>query len=399
MHDQPHRESVATCKCRTYVCTLQDHRYARKGVKPVVEDPQGDKAKKVWLISDAAGTAEAVREVAGERVEVDVPLTHTNYTAYEILCDLLPVGMTVPSSFEGVGHIAHINLKDEQHKYRFLIGKVILDKNPAIKTVVNKLGTIGSEFREFQFELLAGVPEYKATVRQHSCTFTFNYDKVYWNSRLQTEHTRLVEIIGKDDILADVMAGVGPFAVPAAKKGIRVFSNDLNPESYAAMVQNAAANGVAKRCTCSNLDGRVFVRNMRDLLLTEATEEGRAFLQGNGDVHFSMNLPATAVEFLDAFRDWGPEAASSRAVIHVYCFSSAVDFKADALRMAQEHLGSTLAAQIAEPSVHHVRNVAPKKEMCCVSFRLASLDASRKRKRADGDDHPDSSDSKHSRTT
>jgi tRNA (guanine37-N1)-methyltransferase len=49
----------------------------------------------------------------------------------------------------------------------------------------------------------------------------------------QTEHTRIVSTLdAKTHIVADMMCGIGPFAVPAAKKGCRVYANDLNPESY-----------------------------------------------------------------------------------------------------------------------------------------------------------------------
>ena len=40
------------------------------------------------------------------------------------------------------------------------------------------------------------------------------------------------------------MAGVGPFAVPAAKKGCSVFGNDLNPESVKWMEVNRVKNKV-----------------------------------------------------------------------------------------------------------------------------------------------------------
>ena len=40
------------------------------------------------------------------------------------------------------------------------------------------------------------------------------------------------------------MAGVGPFAVPAAKKGCSVFGNDLNPESVKWMEINRVKNKV-----------------------------------------------------------------------------------------------------------------------------------------------------------
>ena len=45
----------------------------------------------------------------------------------------------MPSSFETVGHIAHLNIRDELIPYKHLIGQVILDKNLNIRTVVNKV--------------------------------------------------------------------------------------------------------------------------------------------------------------------------------------------------------------------------------------------------------------------
>jgi tRNA (guanine37-N1)-methyltransferase len=37
-----------------------------------------------------------------------------------------------------VGHIAHLNLRDEQLPYKGLIGQVLLDKVKTVKTVINK---------------------------------------------------------------------------------------------------------------------------------------------------------------------------------------------------------------------------------------------------------------------
>lgn len=46
--------------------------------------------------------------------------------------------------------------------------------------------------------------------------------QVYWNSRLEKEHQRLVDEFRPGQVVADVMAGIGPFAIPAAKKGCTV---------------------------------------------------------------------------------------------------------------------------------------------------------------------------------
>lgn len=52
---------------------------------------------------------------------------------------LLPAGVDAPTSFETVGHIAHVNLRAEQLPHRQLIGAVLLDKNPQLRTIVNKV--------------------------------------------------------------------------------------------------------------------------------------------------------------------------------------------------------------------------------------------------------------------
>lgn len=45
-------------------------------------------------------------------------------------------------------------------------------------------------------------------------------------------------------MVADVFAGVGPFALPAGKKGCGVFANDLNPNSYKYLQVNINDNKV-----------------------------------------------------------------------------------------------------------------------------------------------------------
>lgn len=69
-------------------------------------------------------------------------------------------------------------------------------------------------------------------ITEGGCIFAFNYAKVYWNSRLETEHRRLVSLFKPGEVVCDVMAGIGPFAVPAGKRGVFVWANDMNPESF-----------------------------------------------------------------------------------------------------------------------------------------------------------------------
>lgn len=42
--------------------------------------------------------------------------------ADQVLKEVLPVGAEVPSSFETIGHVAHVNLRDELLPYKKIIG-------------------------------------------------------------------------------------------------------------------------------------------------------------------------------------------------------------------------------------------------------------------------------------
>eukprot|EP00546_Thalassionema_frauenfeldii_P015911 CAMPEP_0178896796 /NCGR_PEP_ID=MMETSP0786-20121207/1384_1 /TAXON_ID=186022 /ORGANISM="Thalassionema frauenfeldii, Strain CCMP 1798" /LENGTH=110 /DNA_ID=CAMNT_0020567263 /DNA_START=225 /DNA_END=557 /DNA_ORIENTATION=- len=77
-----------------------------------------------------------------------------------------------------------------------------------------------------------------------------------------------------------------------------------------------------------------------------------------------MNLPASAPEFLDAFRGFKGKTLPK---IHVHCFTGKDD---DAKKTAVARCEKALGCNLSNVSVHLVRDVAPKKNMLCVSFTL-----------------------------
>lgn len=139
-----------------------------------------------------------------------------------------------------------MNLRTPLLPYKYHIGAVVLSKtaNQGITTVVNKLETIDSKYRNFQMEVIAGEENFIVTQWHLDCSFTFDFSKVYWNTRLETEHRRLVDMFQPGEAVCDVFAGVGPFAVPAGKKRVFVIANDLNPDSYTSMQGNITTNKV-----------------------------------------------------------------------------------------------------------------------------------------------------------
>jgi tRNA (guanine37-N1)-methyltransferase len=302
-----------------------------------------------------------------------ITVGYADWTVDEVLKQLLPVE-EVPSAFEIIGHLAHINLREELLPYKYLIGKVLLDKNaPRIKTVVNKIGSIDTEYRTFGMEVIAGNQEEgwsRVCLKEEGCQYELDFRQVYWNSRLGGEHRRLVDIIHQDAkakkkeqdqtlVVADLMAGIGPFAIPLTCKGkgeneVKVYANDLNPASYEYLEINAKKNK-CENLQCYNMDARAFCHHLLD--------------KGIEFNHVIMNLPATAPEFLDAFRGF---AGKTLPRIHVHCFGPKESQRSEqeAVERCVAALGCALDLEEHEVSVHLVRDVAPKKNMYCVSFNL-----------------------------
>lgn len=74
-------------------------------------------------------------------------------------------------------------------------------KDIGIRTVVNKVGVVENEFRVLPMELLAGDPTTMVEVLECGCKFSFDFKEVFWNSRLQGEHNRIVGVMKVDDIV------------------------------------------------------------------------------------------------------------------------------------------------------------------------------------------------------
>ncbi|RDX60587.1 tRNA (guanine(37)-N1)-methyltransferase 2, partial [Mucuna pruriens] len=431
-----------------------------------------------------------------EVVPYSLTLGYSYWSADHVLKQILPTGVEVPSSFETIcafsfsltiksvwsatdGQIAHLNLHDELLPYKDVIAKhavsymffllifmfsLSVQKNyPRIKTIVNKVGTIKNEFRVPEFEVLAGEHNMITEVKQYGATFRLDYSLVYWNSRLEHEHKRLVSMFQAGETICDMFAGIGPFAIPAAQKGCIVYANDLNPDSIHYLKINAKINKVDNHIYAYNMDARKFVSQLMEVPNTEVTLEqshevfildtshtckirdnaesnsenklltvdtkdlgdnnnsgledvqgsarhaatsviagkrsSSSYHEGNDGTgileggrrkggtnkrmrgseishtktwehidHVIMNLPASAVQFLDAFRGLIQRKYWKGCLpwIHCYCFIRATETPESIIAVAE----SALNASIQDARFHRVRDVAPNKAMFCLSFRL-----------------------------
>lgn len=342
-------------------------------------------------------------------IPYQLKLDYEYWTYHDIMSAILPEDEQgeIPSGFSQVGHVAHLNLRDEYLKHKHIIAEIIMDKNPGVKTVINKIDDVGeeSEFRTFKYEVLAGPDDLNVIISEEGCNFKFDYSKVYWNSRLNTEHRRLVGTFKEGEAVCDVMAGIGPFAVPAGKKKIFVWANDLNPDSYESLQDAIKRNKVLDFVRPFNEDGRTFIRTAvaelagTDARTVEITKKSsrkdpaapkpeilQTLTQPRTFDHFVMNLPASAITFLPSFIGLYPEFVRTilgegeeikMPLIHVYCFSTKSDDNIEEGIKICEEISRQLKFEMQPGKieeggveVYDVRDVAPKKRMFCASFRL-----------------------------
>ncbi|OAY69951.1 tRNA (guanine(37)-N1)-methyltransferase 1 [Ananas comosus] len=328
---------------------LLDERYANKAAEELPE------AVKAVLCGDS----EQIRPSVYELVRCRLTLFYDYWQMSELLEALLPEGMIVPTGFETVGHIVHLNLRDEHLPYKKLIAQVVLDKNkPKIQTVVNKIDAIQNDYRTMQLEVLAGNHSLVTTVIENGIRFQVDLATVYWNSRLATERHRLVNNFTSSDVVCDVFSGVGPIAISAARKVKHVYANDLNPNAVEYLERNIVLNKLERKIEVFNMDGRRFIgaifASQRPYAVTQVV----------------MNLPNAAAEFLDVFRGISRNRMRddncTLPKIHVYGFSKAQNPEYDFC----ERINMALCDILKDVELHRVRLVVPGKWMLCASFTL-----------------------------
>ena len=299
---------------------------------------------------------------------------------------------SIPNGFEIVGKLAHFNLRDEYLKYKYFIGQLVLDKNPSISTVVNKVGKIENVYRTYEMEILAGEENYNVEHKEGNIKFKFDLRKTYWCSRLQNERDRVLNLMKKNEVLCDAFCGVGPLALRACKKGLKVYANDLNPDSYEYLNNNIKLNKLDKGnfvIKTYNMDAREFIKSLINLtknIIDEDEENADKIFPVDLHIdHIYMNLPKDAIEFMDIFPGLFKGCKENvynkdkLPIIHVYGFAKVNEEPmeylkkriARAFKMKYELFQKECEKDIL--NIEPVRDISNKKKVYCIDIKIPSV--------------------------
>ena len=233
-----------------------------------------------------------------------------HFVPLDFLADKLPPNLLdmVPRAIDFVGDIAIVEIPPELSSYKKEIGEALLKAHKQTCTVLAKSGAVEGVYRLRDFEVIAGAKKTVTVYREYGCVYYVDVAKAYFSPRLSTEHNRVASTVKTGETVVDLFAGVGPFAIPVAKKhkNVRVYAVDVNPDAVTLLKRNVAVNRAEKQVVPILGDARQVVKEQ---------------LSGKAD-HVIMNLPETALEFVDvACEALKPEGG----ILHYYGFEKDSD--------------------------------------------------------------------------
>ncbi|HWQ48536.1 MAG TPA: class I SAM-dependent methyltransferase family protein [Methanosarcina sp.] len=158
---------------------------------------------------------------------------------------LLPM---VPKRFDYIGNVAIISIPPELAAYKEAIASKLFSMRGNTRAVLNKVSKLEGEHRVADFELLLG--ETTETIhRENGYTYKLDVKKVFFNPRLYSERRRVASKITSGECIIIPFAGVGPFVLPAAGKGAKVYAIEINPDACACLWENIRINRLEGQVT------------------------------------------------------------------------------------------------------------------------------------------------------
>lgn len=219
----------------------------------------------------------------------------------------------VYSAFDQIGDIVIIKIPDDLMAKKKLIADAILTNVKTAKAVFAQVSPVRGDFRVRDLEFIAGENRTITEYKEHACRFKVDVAKTYFSPRLSTERLRIADMVGDNETIVNMFAGVGTYSVVIAKanKTCRVYSIDSNAAASELDKINAKLNKVQDRIVS---------------ICGDAAEVIKDRLAGQAD-RVLMPLPERAKEFVDS----AVLALNEKGIVHYFAH-----VKADSKKVSQE---------------------------------------------------------------
>ncbi len=162
----------------------------------------------------------------------------------------------MPSGYQRLGRVLLLRLPESLRPFYPWIGGA-WQEELGVSTVLVRAGPVDGELRRPSVEVVAGT-ETETEVVEHGVRWRFDAARILFAQGNRTERRRAGELVRPGESVVDLFAGIGYFAIPAARSSpeTRVLAVEKNPESFRYLEENLRRNGVADRVDARLGDNR-----------------------------------------------------------------------------------------------------------------------------------------------
>ena len=171
----------------------------------------------------------------------------------------------LPRGFQTIGEVAIIKLNPILLEKKNLIAEKYLELLPRVKSVYLNSGRVTGQFRTPEKIVhLAGAENSIIEHKEHGVIYKFDFTKIMFSMGNLNERKFLTTLVKEGEVIVDMFAGIGYFSLPIAKhsKPKKIYSIELNPESFRYLTENIKLNHFEDIITPINGDSKIEVINL-----------------------------------------------------------------------------------------------------------------------------------------
>ena len=200
-------------------------------------------------------------------------------------------------SFDIVGDIAVIEIRDVLVKKEKLIARTILAQHKNIRVVCKKSGGHTGEFRLQKYRILAGERRKTTMYKESGVHLELHLEKTYFSPRLSSERARIAHLVRPGEEVLVMFSGIAPYCCVIAKhsKAKEIVGIEKNPAAHAFAMRNIQVNKLKNvKLYCG--DVRTVIPKLKrtfDRVCMPLPKGGESFLsvalkatKKNGTLHF-----------------------------------------------------------------------------------------------------------------
>lgn len=254
----------------------------------------------------------------------------------------------LPSSYDVIGDIIIIEIKEDLIKHEKLIGSALLKTHKNIKTILKKSGIHSGEFRTQQLKYVAGENKKVTEYKENNVNIKLDVEKIYFSPRLSTERKRIYQLIKPNERVLVMFSGSGVYPIVISKntQSKKIVGIEKNPLAHKYAEENIKLNKL------NNIE--LFIGDVKDII-PKLTEKFDRIL---------MPLPKGAEIFLDlAFK-----VSKKGTIIHFYDFEHESELKKGEEKVENACIQNKIKCKILKTI--KCGQYSPGKFRICIDFQI-----------------------------